>query len=186
MESQQTSLFLGHTIRLTGMPEPIVRDYFDKVRYIAAVLLIVAGATAIIGATLDWVTINECPRLIPGFDFGDQEVEAPPPCVAFSGTDITDGKIIIAGGVVLVLMAVLLLLRKRSSYGWGAFITSMIIGAIAISDYRGVGDLSSAISQRAKVIGDADPAIGLLLVTVGGLIGLLASVAGVTATPSRE
>ena len=186
MEGEKTSLFLGHPIRLTAMREPIVRDYFDKVRSIAAIFLIIAGAAAIVGATLNWVTINECPRLVPGSNFGDQEVEAPPPCVAFSGTDIADGKIIIAGGTVLVAMAMMLLLRKKSSYAWLAFIASMMIGGIAISDYRGIGDLTSPISQRAKLIGDADPAIGLLLVTAGGLIGLLASVAGVAASPRRD
>lgn len=134
------------------------------------------GAAAIIGSLLDWVTITPPPRLPAA------EVENAQP---FTGIEATDGWWVIAGGVVLIAAAFLVVLRRRSGWAWLAFLASVVIGSIAIADYRGIGDLESALSQRMDVVGDAEPALGITLVAAGALVGLISSVAAVAATPRR-
>ena len=134
------------------------------------------GAAAIIGSLLDWVTITPPPRL-PA-----REVENAQP---FTGIETGDGWWVIAGGVLLIAGAFLVVLRRRSGWAWLAFLASVVIGSIAIADYRGIGDLSSSISRRMEIVGEARPAVGITLVAAGALVGLIASVAAVAATPRR-
>ena len=163
------------------------RDYFDKARTWAVAVMILAGAGAIAGAMLDWVTIAESPELAPDVDFGsDVALEPPEPTEPYSGVEARDGWPVLAGGIALIWCALLLAVRKRSLYGWLGFIACVVIGAVGIADYKGVGDLSSAISERMDVVGDPQPAFGITLVAASALVGLIASVAGVAASPNRE
>ncbi|HJR45575.1 MAG TPA: hypothetical protein VJ927_08205 [Actinomycetota bacterium] len=155
------------------MSTPVTGDYFEKARAVAATILFVCAATAILGSFLDWVTV-EPPVVIPA----DQA----PRAVAFNGLDAGDGVIVIGAGIVVIIGAVLLVLRARSSFAWLAFFASMVIGGIAIADFRG---LDALFYDEMNRIGDPSPGIGLILVAAGGLIGLVAAVAGVAATPAR-
>ena len=149
-------------------------NYFDKARGASAAGLIAAGAAAIIGSLLDWVSITP-PRIIPA----DQAEGAEP----FTGIEATDGWWVIGLAIVLILMAIMLTVTRRSLYAWLGFLTSIVMGGIAIADYRGIGELTSAITRRMDIIGDADPALGIMLVAAAALIGVIASLIGVAATP---
>jgi hypothetical protein len=160
-------------------------DYFDRARAIAVALLVAAGAVAILGAFLDWVTITERPELDPQADFGEQAVEAPEVSKPYSGVEARDGWVVVVAGCVLLLAAAGLALRRRGVFAGVAFLAAMVIGGVAFADYRGVGDVSSAISDRMEIFGDPDPAIGITLVAIGAIAGLLGSVAGFISTPRR-
>jgi LPXTG-motif cell wall-anchored protein len=162
-------------------------DFFDKARRVAVAALIAAGAATIVGSTLDWVTISERPVLQQGVDFQEQNrfLEEPEVTEPFTGLEAEYGYYSLAGGIVVLAGALLLLWRKRGKYAWLAFIASIGIGAIAISAYRGIADSSSALYQTMDIIGRAEPALGVTLVTAGAIVGLLASVVGVAATPYR-
>lgn len=153
------------------MSDAETSDYFDRARSIAAAFMVAAGAAAIVGSLLDWVTI-EPPVIIPA----DQA----PRTEAFSGVDAKDGLFIIGGGVLLLLFALLIFLRRRSIWGWAGFLVSMIIGAVGVADYRGIEQIFYDEMNR---IGSPAPALGLSLVVAAGFIGLVASAAGVAATP---
>jgi hypothetical protein len=161
-------------------------DYFDRARSIAVAMLVAASAAAIIGSFLDWVTITDRPSLDPEADFGSQEVEAPVESEPYSGVEARDGWIVVCAGVVLLLSSAGLAVRKRARYAGLAFVASMVIGGIAFADYQGSGDVSSAISDRMDIVGDPEPAVGITLVAVGGVVGLLGAVAGVVATPGSR
>lgn len=126
------------------------------------------------GAFLDWVTV-EPPEVIPA----DQA----PRLAAFNGIDAGDGWVVIGAAVVMVAAAVLLVLRARPGFAWLAFFGSMVIGGIAIADFRG---LDAVFYDEMNRIGDPSPGIGLILVAAGGLTGLIAAVAAVAATPSHR
>ena len=148
-------------------------DYFDRARSVAATILFLCAAVSILGAFLDWVTI-EPPEVIPA----DQA----PRLAAFNGIDVGDGWIVVGAAIVMVAAAVMLVLRAGSGFAWLAFFASMVIGGIAIADFRG---LETVFYDEMNRIGDPSPGIGLILVAVGGLAGLVAAVAAVAATPSR-
>jgi hypothetical protein len=156
---------------------PPTRDYFDMARAWAVTAMLVAGALAIAGSFMDWVTLTPPPVVPP------EEAER---LVPFTGLDARSGWYVIAAGIVLIVSAVLLYVRKKSGFAWLGFLASMAIGAIAISDYRGIGDLQSAIMRRTDVIGDAEPAIGIMLVALSALVGVIGSVAGVAASPAER
>ncbi|MDQ3620109.1 MAG: hypothetical protein M3391_08280, partial [Actinomycetota bacterium] len=59
---------------------------------------------------------------------------------------------------------------------------SVVIGAIAFADYRGVTELA----REMDVSGEVDPGLGLALVAGAGIIGLVASAAGIAATPAER
>jgi hypothetical protein len=61
-------------------------------------------------------------------------------------------------------------------------LASIVIGAIGVSDYRSIGEVTAEID----LIGIPHPAIGLTLVVAAAILGLLASIAGVAATPRRD
>src|SRR5687767_12453800 len=104
-------------------------DFFDQMRMVAATILFLAGVVAIVGTLLDWVTIQS-PERVPA-----NQADA---LAAFTGIETSDGRLIAVGGVVLIVSAILLALRKRAGHAWAAFIASVIMGAIAIADYRDI------------------------------------------------
>jgi hypothetical protein len=161
-------------------------DIFDKARTIAVAALIAAAAAAIIGSFLDWVTITERPQLAPDADFGGQEVEEPEFSEPYSGIEARDGWIVIGSGAILLIGALGLATRRSKRYAVIAFLAAMVIGGIAFADYRGIGDVSSAISDRMNVIGDPEPALGISLVAVAGVVGLAGAVTALVATPPNR
>jgi hypothetical protein len=179
---KQATVLLGHDGRLTAMSEPSVRgDPFAKVRIIAVALLLIAGVAAIAGSMLEWVTISEAPELVEGADFEDETV-TPPDTEPFSGLEQGDGWPVLVSGIVVMIGASLLLIRKRSGWAWLALIGSVVIGAVAFADYRGVAELA----RDMDVSGEVEPGLGLALVAGAGIIGLLASAAGIAATPAER
>ncbi|MGI8775068.1 MAG: hypothetical protein ACR2KQ_08680 [Actinomycetota bacterium] len=151
-------------------------DYFDKARTVAVAGLIVAALLAILGSLLDWVHITP-PNILPPGEAPNVE--------PFTGVEAQDGLWVISGALILLACGVGLLLRRRGAYALLAFVISVVIGAIAVADYRGLGEVSSAISRRMNIVGDASAGIGLKLVAVSALIGLISSVIGLAATPKR-
>ena len=156
------------------MSQAGTHDYFDKARSYAAAVLVAAGAAAIVGSLMDWVTI-ESPPIVPV----DQIHQLEP----FNGIEAKDGLFILGAAVVLILCAVMLVLRKRSFWAWGAFLASIAIGGVGVADYRGIDQIFYDEMNR---IGDPSPGLGLTLVAAAGFIGLVASAAGVAATPRQE
>jgi hypothetical protein len=159
-------------------------DYFDRARIVSIVVLAIAAAVAITGSVLDWSTAGELPRL-PESQFED-DVERPEPSESFTGVDAGDGVVVIAAGAVMALCALMLGIRRRGLWAGIALVCSLVIGAVGIASYRGIGDIDSAISRKMNVIGEVDPAIGVLMVAVAGLLGLLGAVLGLVATPSER
>lgn len=158
------------------MPESnaAARDYFGRARAWAATGLFVAAGLCILGSFLDWVTIARLPQTIPA----DQAARAEP----FNGLDIGDGWWTLAAGIALLISAVLLVLREHGRYAWWGFVAAMVAGGIAISDYRGIAE----VFENWGGIGlGPQPGLGLSLIAVGSLVGLVASVAGIAATPKR-
>ena len=167
-------------------PETAGLDFFDRARRFAIALLLLAGVAAIAGSALDWVTITGPPPIDPQADFGpNQEALEPPRTRPFSGLEAGDGYWALGGGIVIVIAAGMLLIRPRGRWAVLAFLASLIIGAIAFADYRGVGDVSSSISTRMD-IGSARPGVGLTLVAVAGFLGIVGSAAAIAATPPRD
>jgi hypothetical protein len=159
------------------MADPAARgDAFETARQWASGALFLAGALAIVGSLMDWVTF--------GFDerrFLDLGVEPSDPV---SGFDVGDGWFMMIGGVVLIASAFSLVLRGR---GAGlSLLASVVIGGIAISDYRDVGNLTSDLARELNLVGEPHPAIGLTLVVAAAILGLLASIAGIAATPRQR
>lgn len=151
-----------------------IRDTFDRARSVSAAFLVAAGAAVILGTVLDWVTI-ERPPIIPL----DQENAAQP----FSGLETKSAPYLLIAAGAVILLALLLVARRRSIYAWGAFLASMVIGAIAFQNYRGIDEL---FYEQMERIGDPAPALGLMLVAAGGVIGLIASAAGIAAIPPTD
>ncbi|MFN2490755.1 MAG: hypothetical protein ABR529_13685 [Actinomycetota bacterium] len=163
------------------------KDFFDWVRVWAVAVMLAAGVAAIVGSALEWVTITVRPELRQDtlFDAGN-EPEEPEMTKPFTGLAARDGWWSLAGGVILIAAALLLLVRQRARWGWLGVIGAVLIGAVAIADYRGIGNLSSNISRRLNIVGEAEPGIGLTLVVAAALIGLIGSVAGIAASPPRR
>jgi LPXTG-motif cell wall-anchored protein len=162
------------------------RDFFDRARTWAAALMALAGLAAVLGSTLDWVTITLRPELREDTRFEDESaLEEPKVSDPFTGLDAGDGWWSLAGGVVLVLSALLLLLRKKALWAWVGLLGAVLVGAIALADYRGIGDLSSSLSHRMNIVGGAEPGVGITMVAAAALAGLLGSVGGIAASPDR-
>jgi LPXTG-motif cell wall-anchored protein len=162
------------------------RDYFDRARAWAVAVMLAAGAAAVIGSMLEWVTITVRPELQPGTRFDATEaLEEPEVSEPYTGLEARDGWWSLAGGVVLVIAGIALSVRRRAAWGWLGLLGAVTIGAVAIADYRGIGDLSSSISHRLDVVGGAEPGVGLTLVVAAGIAGLIGSVAGIAASPHR-
>lgn len=159
-------------------------DYFDRARIVAIVVLVVAAAAAITGSVLDWSTAGEFPEPLRS-RLGD-DVARPEPSEPFTGVDAGDGIVVIVAGAVMALCALLLGIRRRGLWSAIALLCSLVIGAIGIASYRAIGDIDSALSRKMNVIGDIDPAVGVVLVAAAGLLGLLGAVLGLVATPSER
>ena len=136
--------------------------------------MVAAGLAAILGTFLDWVSLT-LPPTIPA----DQRDRAVP----FSGMDTSDGKLVLIGGVLLIVFGLALYLRRRSLWGWLGFLASVIVGIIAIADYRAIGSVTSDLSREMDVVGQPSPGVGITMVAAAALIGLIASLAGVAASP---
>jgi hypothetical protein len=161
-------------------------DFFDRARRWAFAVMLLAGLAAIVGSSLEWVTISARPRLLEGTRFpGDASVERPRVSKPFTGLEATDGWWSLFGGVLLVLSAILLLVRRTSLWAWTGLAGAVLVGAIALADYRGIGNLSSSISHRMDIVGGAEPGIGITLVAAAALAGLVGSVVGIAASPRR-
>ena len=161
-------------------------DFFDRARRFAVAMLLLAGVAAIAGSSLDWVTITAPPPIHPQADFGANQVALEQPRTRpFSGLEAGDGYWVLGGGIVIVIAAGMLLIRPRGRWALLAFLASLIIGAIAFADYRGVGDVSSSILTRMD-IGSARPGVGLTLVAAAGFLGIVGSAAAIAATPPRD
>lgn len=155
-------------------------DTFQKARAAAAALLLSAALAIIVGCFLDWVTITEQPEVLPTETTagpGGAQLTEP-----FNGMDTGDGKYLVAGAVVLCAMALLIFVRKKSGYGWIAFLTSFVLGIIGIADYRAIAGETLEL-KGVDVIGKTEPALGITLVAAGCLIGLIASLIGVAGSP---
>jgi hypothetical protein len=153
---------------------PAQGSFLDRARAWAATGLFVAGGLAVIGASVEWVTITPPPRL------PTSEV---PKTVPYTGLEAGDGWWVLAAGIALGLMAMFLFLTSKSSFAWLAFFGSILIGGIAFSAYNAVGDSTSSLWRRMDRVGDVDPGLGLMLVAAAGIIGVIAAVTGVAATP---
>jgi hypothetical protein len=154
------------------MSRPVARDFFDKARERVSAALFLAGAVAIVGSLLDWVVFKLDSSALP-----NQAASLP-----ISGLDVgNDGAVALGGGIFLIVCAFLLVLRGRAFYAGLSLVASIVIGAIAISDYRGVADLAPAVR-----IGEARPGLGLALVAAASVLGLIASIAGIAATPRSD
>ena len=149
-------------------------DFFDKARAFSAAILVASGAAAIIGTLLEWVSI-ESPAIVP-----PQQQDR---LAGFTGLETSDGRIIAVGGLLLIVTAILLVVRKRPLFAWVAFLVSMAVGAIAIADYR---DITGVFYDEMQRIGRPTPMFGLALCAGAGIVGLLGSVVGITATPSAS
>ena len=148
-------------------------DYFERARAISASVLFAAAAAAIIGSVLDWVVVDATPPDVPS----DQADRLPP----FTGLEIGDGWFVIGAAVVVLISAFFIV--SKGSYAWLAFLGSVVIGGIAIADYRRVAD----IHLELEAIGRGPrPGLGLTLVAAAGVIALIASVACIAATPSGD
>jgi len=154
------------------MPPAERHDYFDRARGVAASALFAAGAGAILGSLLEWVTVEDRPPTVPN----DQLDRLPP----LSGIEVTDGWYVIAAATVIVVSAFALILRKSSGWGWLAFLASMVIGAVAVADYRDIQGLFSEVEGIGR---GPVPGLGLMLVIAAAFVGVIASVAAVAASP---
>ena len=151
-------------------------DFLDRARAASSAGLIAAGAAAVLGSVLEWVTIDP-----PGQGPAAELAKANP----FTGIEARDGWYVIACAAVLIVCAFLIVATKRSIFAWLAFVASFVIGVIGFSDYRAVTEITSDLSRRMEIVGDAEPAIGLILVLVAAFVGIFASLAGVAATPRQ-
>ena len=157
--------------------------------------MLAAGCVGILGAVLEWVTITPPPGPQAPVDFGT-DVSISKTTRPFNGLEvqggwfgIPDGWWVVIGSVGLIACSFLLVARRRASFGWLAFASSMLIGIIGIADYRqlsGPDDVASSIGQRIDIVGQAEPALGLLLVAAAGFAGIIASVTGIVATPANS
>lgn len=157
------------------MSDALPRDIFDTARRMSAIGLVVAALVATAGAFSDWVTIEPPPILPP-----DQASKAEP----FTGVEAGDGWWIVAAAAVYVVAAIGLWTRGGRKYAWMAFAAAVAGGGIVVADYRGIGDISSSLSQRVDIVGSARPAIGITLAAAGMIGGLVAAVTGLIATPA--
>ena len=156
------------------MSSPNTVDYFDRASAVAASVLFAAGAAAVIGSFLDWVTVESLPPTVP-----DEQSHRLPP---FSGLELGDGWFVLAAGIVMLIGAFFVVVRGTSGFAWLSFFTSVVIGGIAISDYRGIVDVHLDMEGIGT---NPRPGLGLTLVAAAGIIGLIGSVGAIAASPSK-
>ena len=166
------------------MTQAQLPDFFERARRIAVAVLLAAGAACVIGAALDWATLERCPELVPGSTFSEDELE--PPLCPVRGIDSTEGKVVVVAGFAILGSAIYLTVRRRSSFGWLALVSSVVAGSFAVSAYRAIGDADSSFSRRYGLIADYEPGIGLMLVAAASVVGIMAAVGGIAATPRSD
>jgi hypothetical protein len=152
-------------------------DYFDRARAFAASICLAASAAAIIGAVFPWVRITPAPEAVGGVRNASEP---------FTGLEALDGWFVVVAAAIIAIASVVALSSHRRGFAWVAVLASVFIGAIAIADLRALDDTASALHRRMDIVGDADPAFGLLLVAAAGVIGLTGSVGLLTATPKAR
>jgi hypothetical protein len=156
------------------MADPPAREFFDRAREWVSGALFLAGALAIVSSMLDWVTYKLGPGPTPGITFRVSEPR--------SGLDVGDGRWVLGAGIVIIVAAFLLVLRQKAGYAGLAMLASIVIGAIGVSDYRGIGE----VTKEVDLVGVPHVGIGLTLAVAAAVLGLLASIAGIAATPRRD
>lgn len=147
------------------------RDAFDKARSIAAAFMVAAGAAVIIGTVLDWVTVTP-PPIIPAAQIPQTE--------PFTGLETKSAPYLLIAAGAVILSALMLVARRRPLYAWLGFLASMVIGGIAFQNFRGINEV---FFEQMDGVGEPDPAIGLLLVVAGGVVGIVAAAAGIAGAP---
>ncbi|MDQ4095446.1 MAG: hypothetical protein M3174_04470 [Actinomycetota bacterium] len=158
-------------------------DFFDRARVWAGVFVLLAGLTAVIGSVVDWVTVTPPPQPPAGVNFEDETFAADESSEPFTGVEAGDGWVTLIAGGVEMAAGLLLIMRRRG--GWLGVLATVPMGAVAISIYRQLTP-TSELMERTQTVGDADPGIGLALVAGAALIGLIASVIGLAATPKNQ
>lgn len=161
------------------MQRPPTRDIFDNARITASILITLAGVAAIVGSVMNWVSFT-----LPETGRGAPHHQGPSAPVG--GLDVRDGNVVIVAGVVLLVAALLLFVSSKGRWALLGLLAAMVIGAVAIADYRGLDDVSSVLSRKLDVVGEAHAAAGLVLVGIAAVVGLLASVLGLAATPYQR
>ena len=159
-------------------------SFFDRARIWAGAIMLLAGVAAVVGSVVDWVTVTPPPEPPPGVDFADRPFAEGESSEPFTGLEAGDGWLTVAAGGAQLLAGLLLITRRRG--GWLGILASIPIGAIAISGYRALSSPTSALLDRTDTVGDADPAWGLTLIASAALVGLIAAVIGIAATPRNE
>lgn len=155
------------------MSAPGTKDTFDRARTMSAAFLVAAGAAVILGTVLDWVTVEQ-PPILPV----DQIDNAQP----FSGLETRSAPFLLIAAGAVILLALLLVTRRKAIYAWGAFLSAIVIGAIAFQNYRGINEL---FYEQMNGVGEPDPALGLMLVAAGGVIGLIAAAGAISSIPPQ-
>jgi hypothetical protein len=157
------------------MRPPEERNYFDRARAVAASILFATGAAAILGSLLEWVTVESLPPTVP-----PEQLDRLPP---LTGIEVTDGWYVIGAAAVILVCAFGLMLKPRSGWGWLSFVASMVMGAVAIADYR---DIQGLFADAEGIGGGPVPGLGLMLVIAASFAGIIASVAAIAATPRER
>lgn len=159
-------------------------DFFDRARIWAGVIVLLAGLVAVLGSVVDWVTVTPPPDPPPGIDFEEKPFAADENSDPFNGLEAGDGWATLAAGGVEMVAGLLLIGKRRG--GWLGVLATVPMGAVAISVYKQLGSPTSELMERTKTVGDADPGLGLTLIAGAALVGLIASVIGVAATPKNQ
>ena len=156
-------------------------DFTTKLRIVAGAVLLIVGVLGVVGSVVDWVTITPPGSPPPGVDFeGDPFVpdESTDP---FNGLEARDGYVtLVASGLILAAGFLLVIGRKG---GGLAFVSSILLGAVAFSAYEGTSSPGSALMERTDTVGDPDPGLGPLLLGIAAVAGLIAAALAVAATP---
>jgi hypothetical protein len=150
----------------------VADDFLHRARRVASGLLVLAGLLAIVGSFLPWVSISP-PAVLPAEEAANAQ--------AFTGVEARDGWWVVGSGGILTLLALGVVARGRSLYGWLAFLVSVVVGSIVIADYRGLNEITSAISRRMNIVGDATAGAGLVIVGIAALIGVIGALVAVAA-----
>ncbi|HYN37263.1 MAG TPA: hypothetical protein VEV82_09855 [Actinomycetota bacterium] len=159
-------------------------DFFTKARVWAGSIVLLAGLCAIVGSAVDWVTVTPPPKPPPGVDFEDRPFGSDDSSDSFSGLEVRDGWVTLISGAALMTGGMLLIMRRRG--GWLAVFASIPIGAVTLSAYRAIDSPTSGLLERTETVGDVDPGLGLTLLAGAALVGLIAGVIGLAATPNEE
>ena len=163
------------------MPKGAGLDPIARFRLWSASVLLVAGAVAVIGSAIDWVTVEPPPRPPAGTDFDDRPFALGESSDPFTGIEAGDGWVTVAAGGILLLAGIRVVMGRRG--GGLGFLAGVVTGGIVIAAYKGVNSPTSAIMERTQTVGDAEPALGLMLLAGAAIAGVIAGVTAMAATP---